>query len=244
MIENDDYAQCLTSLPVSEWPEYLSQHCGLPGPRANLRLMSTVMTLAPFDMAMEWSSGQDEYLALCGAATLAAQATTPEIQRRLVPLALDDRWRVREGIVHGLQALFDHDPQTASELVQKWASSSEGLLIRAAIAAICEPRLLKDEDRQHLALRSCQQASDFLADSSPTIRRNTEYRKLRQALGYCWSVAVSANPDQGLPMFSALDSEDPDIAWVIRENLKKKRLARLVETDVLVSAPVAKARRV
>ena len=47
-------------------------------------------------------------------------------------------------------------------------------------------------------------------------------------LGYCWSVAVAADPVTGLAAFAALDASDPDVAWVIAENRKKKRLAALL----------------
>jgi hypothetical protein len=51
---------------------------------------------------------------------------------------------------------------------------------------------------------------------------------LRKGLGYCWSVAVVALPDEGKRhMARWLASSDPDVRWIIRENLKKKRLERL-----------------
>jgi hypothetical protein len=47
-------------------------------------------------------------------------------------------------------------------------------------------------------------------------------------LSYCWSVAVAALPEAGKPaMEKWLASEDPDICRIMRENLKKDRLARL-----------------
>jgi len=52
---------------------------------------------------------------------------------------------------------------------------------------------------------------------------------LRQALGYCWSVAVAADLGGGLPNFRALQQHgDPDVQWIVRENTKKSRLARLL----------------
>ena len=54
-------------------------------------------------------------------------------------------------------------------------------------------------------------------------------RTLRQALGYCWSVAVAADPDLALPAFEALEaSADPDVRWIVRENLRKARLQRVL----------------
>ncbi|HZL06862.1 MAG TPA: hypothetical protein VFE45_15835, partial [Coriobacteriia bacterium] len=48
-----------------------------------------------------------------------------------------------------------------------------------------------------------------------------------QALGYCWSVAVVADPDEGMPAFERLRAvDDPDIRWIVASNLKKSRLRR------------------
>lgn len=52
-------------------------------------------------------------------------------------------------------------------------------------------------------------------------------------MAYCWSVAIVYNSDEGRGMFEKwLDSEDKDIKWIIRENLKKDRLKRLDEAWV------------
>jgi hypothetical protein len=52
---------------------------------------------------------------------------------------------------------------------------------------------------------------------------------LRQALAYCWSVAVAAHPVAGLPRFKALkSSDDVDVRWIVRENEKLARLAKLL----------------
>jgi hypothetical protein len=60
-------------------------------------------------------------------------------------------------------------------------------------------------------------------------RRDADVRTLRQGLGYCWSVAVAADPVAGLPRFRALaGSADRDVSWIVRENSKKARLASLV----------------
>ena len=54
-------------------------------------------------------------------------------------------------------------------------------------------------------------------------------RVLRQSLGYCWSVAVAADPGSGLPAFAALaEDTDPDVRWVVRSNRTKARLAKLL----------------
>jgi hypothetical protein len=48
------------------------------------------------------------------------------------------------------------------------------------------------------------------------------------ALGYCWSVAVVALPEAGKPLMEKwLNSADPDVLWIMRENLRKNRLVKM-----------------
>lgn len=50
----------------------------------------------------------------------------------------------------------------------------------------------------------------------------------RKGLAYCWSVAIVANPLAGKARFEAwLADPDPDLRWMLRENLKKARLSRM-----------------
>jgi hypothetical protein len=67
-----------------------------------------------------------------------------------------------------------------------------------------------------------------LAAAPLAARKSDAFKTLRQALGYCWSVAVVANPETGKPLMEKwLASADPDVRWVMRENLKKNRLRKL-----------------
>jgi len=51
---------------------------------------------------------------------------------------------------------------------------------------------------------------------------------LRKGLGYCWSVAVVAAPGTGKKMMETwFSSDDKDIVWIMKENLRKKRLIRM-----------------
>ena len=61
-----------------------------------------------------------------------------------------------------------------------------------------------------------------------TDRKAEDFKTLRQALGYCWSVAVVALPTEGKSaMEKWLVNPDADVAWIMRENLKKNRLQRM-----------------
>jgi hypothetical protein len=61
---------------------------------------------------------------------------------------------------------------------------------------------------------------------------------MRQALGYCWSVAVAADPEAALPVFRRwLEHPDLDARWIMRENLGKKRLAPFLGSSLNISVP-------
>ena len=63
--------------------------------------------------------------------------------------------------------------------------------------------------------------------------RDESFKVLRQGMGYCWSVAVAALPDEGKPMMEHwLDSEDKDIRWMMKENLKKIVWSKWMQTWV------------
>ena len=88
---------------------------------------------------------------------------------------------------------------------------------------------LADPHAAGTALDVCAVVTDALASRPRDQRRDPAVRTLRQGLGYCWSVAVAADPRRGLPAFTALaDTADPDVAWIVRENRRKNRLARLL----------------
>lgn len=55
---------------------------------------------------------------------------------------------------------------------------------------------------------------------------------MRQALGYAWSVVIVGDPIRGWPRFQIwAASADPDVRWIVTENLKKNRLRRLGLSD-------------
>ena len=138
---------------------------------------------------------------------------------RLRRLASDSRWRVREAAATALQRWGDDDFDAMATEAERWAARTP-LEQRAAIVAVCEPRLLTTPDAARRALDLVERVTESL----PTSRD----RVLRQALGYCWSVAVAALPEEGLPRFERLErSFDPDLQWVARANAKKARLVRL-----------------
>lgn len=232
MTRVEQYRTELRGLPESEWASYLERHSGLPGPRGNIELAQAVADEADPARLDAFIATDDEYLTFCGVVGLGrllAEGAGSDVEQRLRVHAADGRWRVREAVAMALQRLGDADLPRLLRLVHDWAGDSHPLVQRAAAAGICEPRLLATPEAAAAAIDVCERATMSLAARPPADRRAVGVRALRQGLGYCWSVAVAGDPGRGLPRFRALSAcADRDVAWIVRENSKKARLARLM----------------
>lgn len=223
-----DWQARLRHLPVEEWAPLLDANSGLPGPRANTALATAFAVVADEPALVALGTRDDEFTAMCVATAYGAHADETEHAAHARRAASDGRWRVREGVAMGLQLLGDRAFEHLTGIVTAWAESDDALVQRAAVAAICEPRLLGSPASAVVAVRVCRRATELLARRPASQRRDPEVRTLRQALGYGWSVAVAADAARGLPTFLALDPSDVDVAWIIAENRKKKRLSTLL----------------
>jgi hypothetical protein len=230
----DEYRHALRQ--VEEWEPFLLQHSGLPGPRANLELAAAVAEEADEASLWRWAAlgareapfgSAEEFLPMCGVVGLGRllaegdASILPELRR----LAADPRWRIREAVAIALQRFGDTDLPALLAEMRRWAGGPP-LERRAAVAALCEPRLLQEPDHVREVLALLDQVTAELPRLGD--RRSDDFRTLRKTLGYGWSVAVVALPEAGKPSFERLfASTDPDLRWVARENLRKQRLARM-----------------
>jgi hypothetical protein len=215
----DQYREALRTL--DSWEPLLIAESRLPGPRTNLELVHAVAEEADEAHLARLVGSGDEFLVMCGTVglgRLVAEGNRRHLAR-LRELASDPSWRIREAVAMALQRWGDDDFDSMAAEARRWADGSP-LENRAAVAGVCEPHLLRVPEAARQALELIERATDCLPESRD--------RVLRQALGYCWSVAVAALPEEGLPRFERLErSSDPDLQWVARENMKKARLARL-----------------
>lgn len=210
------------------WLGLLEANSGLPGPRANTSLAIALAAVAQQDLIDQMLASDDEYQLLCGAVCLGAQAVDPGVHARLRALAVHERWRVREGVVIGMQMAGDSAFAAVQAIVRVWADDVDPLIVRAAVATICEPRLLRSPEAASVAIDVCRRATAALTALPTASRRSAAARTLRKTLGYCWSVAIAADPEPGMAAFDALDTTDPDLEWIVRTNRGKSRLARLL----------------
>lgn len=224
MTKADEYRRELQA--TTEWEPYLRAHSGLPGPRGNLELVAAVGDIAPAPLLWRWSASDDEYLAVCGAAGLGRFGFSDRrVLPRLRELARDSRWRVREGVAMALQRMGRQDMAQLIKEMEAWARETP-YVQRAAAAGLCEPALLEDPKLVKRSLALLDRITRSMAASGA--RKSDEFRVLRQALGYCWSVAAAASPVDGrLAMEKWLGSSDPDVRWIMRSNLGKARIAAL-----------------
>ena len=235
MSKTEEYRQTLHSL--KDWDSFLMENSGLPGPRGNLELAHAVAQEGgqkQFEHFLTYHAEENTpevFVFFCGVMGLGKLAVgKTELFNRLREYASDPRWRIREAVATGLQLTGDQDMDLLLTEMKKW-NKGNWYEKRAAAAALAEPRLLKQSkhSKQVLAILDRITASMENDDKS----RDASFKVLRQAMGYCWSVAVAALSDEGKPMMEHwLDSEDKDIQWMMKENLKKNRLVKMDETWV------------
>ena len=234
MTKSEDYRTKLQKL--SDWYSYLLEESGLPGPRGNIELAQAVADVGDRQLFLRYIaySVQEapvnspyEFLALCGVVGLGRLLAEGEIDllKTLRRYASDPRWRIREAVAMALQRLGEVN---MGQLIGAMGEWSQGTLLeqRAAVAGLCEPRLLSQTECAREVLGILDQITACIEDEDE--RRNEDFLVLRKGLGYCWSVAVVALPPEGKALMEKwLHNSDKDIRWIMKENLKKERLSRM-----------------
>lgn len=256
MNKKDTYREHLTAM-ISETlktgndeklAEYLVANSNLPGPRGNLelaeafadaiaahaeeepekllRLCTKLTQLSPAEAPV---NNPKEFLVFCGARGIGtlgtAQAFFTKAILRLKELASDARWRTREGVAMAIQTMIEKQPRKTLNEIARWIENDNWLAMRAAAAGVAEPALLKDKQTAKAGLEIHKQIFAKIALAQQ--RKSSEYKTLRQGLGYSLSVVVCAVPKEGFEYMRQLaEQRDADIRWIVKENLKKNRLIK------------------
>jgi hypothetical protein len=236
MGKQETYQEILRQLGRGDWEAYLLRESHLPGPRGNIELGRAVAEegdetffrhLLTYDSESAPVNTPQEFLAFCGVlglGRLLAEGNT-SILSELRDWANDARWRTREAVAMALQRCGSKDPDGLLKEMHTWADGTF-LEQRAAAAALCEPALLSDPEYVAQVLNLLDKITTQLAAADE--RSDDGYKALKKGLGYCWSVAVAACPEVGMPLMEKwFANPDRDVHWIMKQNLKKKRLARL-----------------
>src|SRR5215207_3897094 len=230
MSKIEDYRGTLKKL--DDWIPFLRKNSGLPGPRRNLELAHAVAhegSKRQFEQFLATPAEENTsevFLVFCGLVGLGQLAANePGLFDRLRKYASDRRWRVREAVATGLQLAGDQNIDLLLNEMQKW-SRGNWYEKRAAAAALAEPRLLKDPQQVGQSLWVLNEITTAMERAGDS--RDDSFKVLRKAMGYCWSVVVAALPEAGKPILEKwLTSQDKDILWMMKENLKKNRLVKM-----------------
>lgn len=231
MTKTEEYRQALRSL--KDWIPFLKKNSGLPGPRGNLELAYAVAetgNLKQFEQLLSFTDAQENtpevFVLFCGIVGLGKLAVgQPELFERVRTFACDTRWRIRESVPTGLRLAGDQDMDLLVSEMKKWTQGN-WYEKRATAATLADPRLLKHAKHAKQVLQILDRITASMEMNENA--KDESYKVLRQGMAYCWSVAVTALPETGKPFMEKwLTSADKDIRWVMKENLKKKRLIKM-----------------
>jgi hypothetical protein len=232
MTTTDHYRHKLRTL--TDWDRYLRKHANLPGKRANLELLQAVVELGEeslFDryILFDTTDTPDELLAMCGVVGLGRLIAEGQTHRlaQLRHFANDPRWRIREAVRLACELIGRTDMTLLIETMTTW---SEGTVLemRAAGAGLCQPDLLHYAGHAEAALRLLDYITRRMTELED--RRSDDFKALRKGLAHFWSIAVVALPAPGMDMMARhFECPDKDVRWLMKQNLKKARLARLDE---------------
>lgn len=221
---------------INDWDTYLMQESGLPGPRGNLELIQAVAEIGDEERFLHLISftpekapvnSQQEFLSACGTVGLGRLITEGKLEylKLLRSLASDSRWRTREGVAMALQIYGESHMDELIDEMKTWLEGNH-YEKRAAATALCEPKLLNEKDQVVRVLEILDKITQSIVNVED--RKDDGFIALKKGLAYCWSVAIVRNPDEGKRKFERwVGSQDKDINWIIRENLKKNRLKEM-----------------
>jgi hypothetical protein len=243
---------------------YLRDQSRLPGPRANLELLEDFSSLVAANVQerpeqvrtlLEYLISDDrhkvmtntpaEFVMMCGITAFGACAAVRpawrgEVYELLARYACSTCWRVREGAKIGLQRLLEAVPREAISFLTILARQGNYFQQRAAVASLVESTIMPHEDAVQAAIALHKIVLERLHDVSAPDRKRDDFRALRQSLGFTISIVAAADPEQGFALMRTCASwRDADINWILRENLKKKRLARYIEYTIELWALLA-----
>ncbi len=234
---------------------YLVSQSNLPGRRANLEYAYAFAEVVKERYAKEpeklWQLCLDlilfaadeapvndpkEFLPFCGACALGAvgSVSAPYFQEalsRLKELAADPRWRIRESVAMGIQKMIEKERHKTLNELESWILNGNWLAMRAVAAGVAEPALLRDTQTARTALALHKMIFDRIRTACD--RKSEAFKTLQKGLGYSLSVVISATPKEGFEyLYQLIDSQDPDIRWIVKENLKKNRLIKHFPDEV------------
>jgi hypothetical protein len=235
--------------------DYFINESNLPGRRANLelaeaftdivgetdenssrKLWNLCLFLIGYSPDKAPVNSPKEFLPFCGTWAIGAiGAIFPEYYQDslniLKRLSSDLRWRMREAVAFGLQKLLLKHPQKTLTEMKKWIDDVNWLTLRAIVAGVAHPSVLIDNKITAIALEFHELIFSRIISSRDL--SSEEFKILKKGLSYTLSVIVQANPGEGFKFLNKYAiSDNKQVQMVIKENLKKNRLAKNFPIEV------------
>jgi hypothetical protein len=127
----------------------------------------------------------------------------------------------------GLQEMIVKEPAYVVNLLEDWCRQPDAMLLRNAVIVLSEPRLLKTDPN---VIASClsfhKRAISFYLKSSKLERKTSDFQLLKKTLGFSASVLISVDPTHFPLLEDWATNDDADVRWIVKENLKKARIAK------------------
>jgi len=212
--------------------ENLLKNSGLPGPRGNLELMHSFSEKATESEVNECFSfyrddlhnSPEEFVVMCGIVgyCILNKDNIPKTLTTIRKYASHSSWRIRESVAIGIQEIAENNLNEIIDNLKKWMDGNE-LEKRAIVAALCEPKLLKEKT----IIIDLLEILNIITMGFDKIDGNLSENQnsLRKTLGYGWSVAIVSLPNEGKLAFEKIaECNNKHIKWIVKENLRKKRL--------------------
>ncbi len=229
--------------------DYLLSNSNLPGRRANLELakaftivikenwnnnekslwdlITSLITITPSQAP---TNNPQEFLPFCATWSLGTIGAISEIHYKdalyhLKALSNDSRWRIREAVAKGIYETTAVKSVGTLKEIETWISKDQWLSMRAVVTGVARPKLLQDDQIRKQALELHKKV--FIQVKTSQDRKSEEFKILRKGLAYSLSVVVQAIPEEGFEYLKELvTSQDKDILWILKQNLKKNRLIK------------------
>jgi hypothetical protein len=210
---------------------FIIDNSNLPGPRGNLELIFGLAEIYDdLDVLLRWTkitekqadvNNPKSFLPICSAVCLGKIYTKTkdrQIIAILKQLANDGRWRMREAVAFGFQLIGEDDFNELKTIFSQWIKKSNNFEKRAMLVALAHPKFLNEENSKF-----CFEIAEIVLKE---MDRENNFDVLRKGLEFTISVFASANLKSGFNFMKRWIGKDKVIDKIIRENLKKNRVAR------------------
>jgi hypothetical protein len=217
--------------------EFIVKNSNLPGPRGNLELAFAFAEIYKnIDVLSAWlkitedkadTNNPKSFLAFCAVVCLGniyAEKKDRRIIAVLKKAANDGRWRMREAVAFGFQKIGEQDFNGLAKIFSEWIAKSNNLEKRAILASLAHPPFLNEDNAKF-----CLGIADTVLKD---MDRETDFEVLRKGLEFTISVFAAANPDAGFKFIRKWTGKDRIIDKIMKENLKKNRLAGKFPAEV------------